>query len=645
MKQIVILFTIFILSIFPASGAKQDSVKVYTLGETIEVRDKRISASFESSLKQVSVISKEEISAAPVSSVNELLEYAKAADIRQRGGYGVQADISLRGGSANQTVILLNGINITDPQTGHLTMNLPLSLDAVERIEILEGPAASVSIPKPFAGAINIITNTSSKSKATVKAIAGQDDFYEVGATGNIVHNDKFSQFMAVSSMSSDGWRDNTDFENKTAFWHGKYLGAKFGINTQAGYSEKEYGANSFYTPVYPNQFEANKTYFASAQADIFSVIDLSPQVYWRRNTDRFELFRGQPEIYAYNYHVSDIAGASLNLRKNWLLGTTRAGIDFRKEQILSNNLGFDDDSVKVPGEEAYYTKKYDRDNFAISLTHSLELGDFRVTAAIAGDYSSDADDIAFLPGLDFAYTFTDFFELYTSANISRRLPTFTERFYKGPTNEGNPDLEPEKAMTLEGGMIFSPAPVTIKANYYFRDGENIIDWIKLSEEDTWSATNITTLQTQGLGISIDANRAFLQKHIPFIKHLRLSYDYCTQDRDSKGYISKYALDYLKHKASMSITHDIAAGFFASWRASYQDREGAFQYYDSIEKVYGEEKEYEPFIMLDAKLNFQYKQAVFFIEASNLLDETYYEFSNIPNPGRTLRCGFRAEIN
>ena len=130
--------------------AQTDSTKVsmeYDLDE-VEVSGQRAPVAFSQVARIVSVISREEIEAAPVQSIQELLEYALSVDVRQRGVHGVRADISVRGGSFDQTLILLNGINISDPQTGHHALNLPVSFKNIQRIEILEGPAARNFWPK-----------------------------------------------------------------------------------------------------------------------------------------------------------------------------------------------------------------------------------------------------------------------------------------------------------------------------------------------------------------------------------------------------------------------------------------------------------------------------------------------------------------
>lgn len=89
--------------------------------------------------RMITVIPRSEIEALPVQSVQGVLRYMMNVDVRERGPLGVQADLSLRGGSFDQVMILLNGVNITDPQTGHHNLNLPVDLNSIERIEVIEG--------------------------------------------------------------------------------------------------------------------------------------------------------------------------------------------------------------------------------------------------------------------------------------------------------------------------------------------------------------------------------------------------------------------------------------------------------------------------------------------------------------------------
>jgi vitamin B12 transporter len=78
------------------------------------------------SAKIVSVITRDDIHRASAESINDILKLATGVDVRQRGGFGVQTDISINGGTFDQITILLNGVNISSPQTGHNASDFPV---------------------------------------------------------------------------------------------------------------------------------------------------------------------------------------------------------------------------------------------------------------------------------------------------------------------------------------------------------------------------------------------------------------------------------------------------------------------------------------------------------------------------------------
>ena len=112
----------------------------------------------------LTVIDRKEIDALAVSSLDALLENIPGIDIRQRGTNGTQADISMRGGTFDQVLVLLNGVNITDPQTGHYNLDIPVELSDIVKVEILHGSSARLLGPTAFSGAINIVTDKAERS-------------------------------------------------------------------------------------------------------------------------------------------------------------------------------------------------------------------------------------------------------------------------------------------------------------------------------------------------------------------------------------------------------------------------------------------------------------------------------------------------
>lgn len=138
-------------------GQQQQKVLEKELDEVM-VTASRIETPINQTAKLVTVITKEQIEQSPVRSIQDLLVYAANIDVVQRGGHGVQADISIRGGSFDQNAVLLNGVNLSNAQTGHYSFDIPINLSDIERIEIIHGPSALIYGSSAFSGGINIIT-------------------------------------------------------------------------------------------------------------------------------------------------------------------------------------------------------------------------------------------------------------------------------------------------------------------------------------------------------------------------------------------------------------------------------------------------------------------------------------------------------
>ena len=617
--------------------------------EEVVVSAQRTPVTYSQVARVVTVIDREEINAAPVHSLQDLLEYALNVDVRQRGNHGVQADVSIRGGSFDQTMILLNGVNVTDPQTGHLSMNLPVDLESIERVEILEGPGARVFGPNAFSGAINFITGTKSKNNVKVSANAGEDGFYSLTAATTYLAG-PLKSYLAVSRKSSDGYIENTDFKASNIFYQGQLSTSQGNLDLQLGYNTKGFGANSFYTPAYPNQYEENKTTFASLRMTTKGNVKFTPVVYWRRHQDRFELFRSDaPSWYkSHNYHLTDVYGTNMNASFSWALGKTASGVEFRSENIWSNVLGEEmAHPMKVPGESGvFFTKHHTRTNMSYFLEHNVYLERFTFTAGVLANWNSDLDrGFDLYPGVDMSYQLCGDLKWYASLNHSLRMPTFTDLYYAGPTNVGNADLKPEEATTYESGLKYNSRALRAHASIFRRTGKNMIDWVKMDANEKWQSQNITEINTWGVELSAQLSfREWWGNNFP-VKSFSMSYAYLKMDKSSDEYISRYVLDNLKHKFSVNTDHVIWRNLGASWRFSYQDREGGYLWYDKNNKAYGEEREYSPFCLVDSRIYYQKPIYTLYVEASNLLNKQYYDSGNITQPGRWIRAGVKVNLD
>ena len=639
--RIGVLLAIYTVAAEPEIVFSQtDSSKVkmeFELSE-IEVSAQRAPVAFSQVARIVTVISKEEIEAAPVQSIQELLEYALSIDVRQRGTNGVQADISIRGGSFDQTLILLNGINISDPQTGHHALDLPVSLKNIQRIEILEGPAARVFGPNAFSGVVNIITSSEGETNMKLDVSAGQNKLADINLSGNL-KSAVWNQFIAFNHTSSDGYIENTDFKIWNGFYQAKLNTSPGNFDFQFGRTNKAFGANSFYTATYPNQFEETKTTFASLKFESGTKIHLTPSAYWRRHQDRFELFRSNPASWykGHNYHLTDVFGSNLNAWFESRFGKTAFGAEIRSENIWSNVLGEAlTTPIDVPGEpDQSFTKSYSRTTVSYFAEHSIYLKRLSVSAGVMANWISDLGFTwNYYPGIDASYSFSDHLKIYGSASKSLRMPTFTDLFYAGPTNIGNPSLKPETSLNYEGGLKLNFIGFSGHTGAYYRIGKDLIDWVRENETEKWQAQNLTQINTTGIEVNGDFFPEKIWSRNIFITKFGLNYSYSELNKGDNNVFSYYVLDNLKHKVDIELNHKIRKKLKGIWMASYQDRNGMRTKTES----------YQPFWQVNLRLMWKSPSMEIYATVANLFDSKYYDLGTVEQPGRWISLGFNYQI-
>lgn len=643
----IILFVFLLINLFRCNEAFSQSQtdttihKLVTLEQLVITAD-RTPVMFEQLKRSIQIINSKEIENLPVRNLSELISYAMNTDVRGRGSSGIQADISIRGGSFDQTLILLNGMNISDPQTGHHNMDIPVDLSSIDRIEILKGPGARVFGPNAFNGVINIITNEKKADQLSVSAMGGQYGLYNLSASmafhiRNTTHN------LQVSNSASDGFIQNTDYKALNLFYSGT-AGKSQKLGYQASYMKKAFGANSFYTPKYPDQYEITQTIFASARYKT-NFKGFAPAVYFRRHYDEFRLFRDEaPAWYkSHNYHYTDVLGSNANLwTRTGTQGKLSVGYDVRYEQIRSNKLGDSlDTPIPVKGvESTFYTLGKSRTSAGLFVEESVNIKKFSVSTGLLVSYlSALPGKIAIYPGLDAAYQLHDNFRIYFNANRTLRLPTFTDLYYNDPTSKGDPNLKPEEAVAIEAGLKYNKPGIISHVAIFKRYGHNMIDWVRSSATEPWQATNITDINVAGIETSIAFNMEELMPN-SFLKTITLGYAYLEANKSSDEFMSRYVLDILKHKADLLINHKLWQNLSATWAFSYQDREGGYiKYVNGTPET--TETPYNPFLVMDLQLNYKLKNWLFFAEATNLLNTEYVDYGNVPQAGRWIRMGLR----
>lgn len=580
----------------------------------------------------ITIFTAQEIQRAGVQNLQDLLQFVQGLDLKTRGNEGVQADISYRGSTFDQIAILINGINFTDPQTGHHNLNIPIIFSEIERIEILKGPGAWSAGSIAFAGAINIIY----KEKPTggnVKLVIGAHHYANGEVTARISKN-KFYLLSGVTHSSSTGYIDNTDFNINQFYTLAGFKDKKIGhFKFQLGFSAKDFGANSFYSLKYKDQYEETRSLISSLHYEKnWSSWRTAASVYYRQHHDMFRLFRfNAPSWYVGdNNHLTHVWGGNYQLAKHSKVGLTTISLDARSESILSTNLGdlFANPRFDFYTQETIFLKGKNRTHFSVSLSHKFFIKKWIVTLGIM---ESGNNDYGFKThgGANIEYRIRPKAMINFYINNSYRLPTFTDLYYSSPSQMGNPFLKPEQTINTEISYQQTFKRFTFSGGIFYKYGFQLIDWVKLPNEEKWHSENLQNISTVGYDLSV--------RYVPenlFIKRMELNYTYLNITPIASEYQSLYVTDYLKHQINLTLDHTIYGSVSALWMFSFNDRNGNY-----IDKITLEELPYPSYVVCNLKINYERNNYQIFLEIANLFNQKYFDYPHLTAPGRWIKGG------
>ncbi len=627
--------------------------------DEVQVTAARVPMAMRQTARIVSVMTREQIEDCPAQSVNDLLKYAASVDVRQRGGFGIQTDISINGGTHDQIVILLNGVNVSSPHTGHLAADLPVSIDDIERIEVLEGAASRVYGTSAFSGAINIVTRgaqegapAGGKSGGSVGVNGGSYGTFGGDASLRLIQKHSHHA-LSGGWQQSDGGTANSDFQKFRAFYQGGVGADVATVNWQLGMSGMDYGANTFYSGRYPNQHESNRRYMGAVGAETGGRVVFSPKLYWSRSLDHYQLIKNTST--GENFHMTDVYGAGIDARVNWALGTSSAGADFRNEGILSTALGRPLDEslyVKIPGHDLYYTKKDNRTNICYFLEHDVLLDRWTVSLGVMANMNTGLDyRYRLYPGIDVSFRPSLRWKWYASWNMAQRMPTFTDLYYRSPTNEGNTGLKPEETSEFTLGGHFRTEGLRADFRLFYRHEKSMIDWVMTPADSVngYTTYHATNFKIDNMGFNVNASLLFPEfwRENSVLRALGVNYSYIHQKRhdDTPIYASSYALDYLRHKLVMRLDARLCSRLTAALTYRWQERMGNYVKYtpytdDTGATAYRSSTVgYHPYGLLDLRLQWTAGKYELYAEGNNLTGYHYYDLGNVRQPGFWLMCG------
>src|SRR3972149_10992873 len=219
MKKIMLIVT-FILCMLITESTFAENVKIEEIivtGTSTGMPRSVIPAS-------VTVITEKDIKESGISNVSDLLRKVPGLDVVQPGGTGKASSVFIRGANSSHTLVLIDGIRVNSPTTGQFDF-ADLSVDNIERIEIIRSPMSTLYGSEAMGGVIQIFTKRGSLTGGSVAFEAGsfgttkesistgiRKDYYDINLTASRFDTEGFS---TIASGSENDSYENTNISSK----------------------------------------------------------------------------------------------------------------------------------------------------------------------------------------------------------------------------------------------------------------------------------------------------------------------------------------------------------------------------------------------------------------------------------------------
>jgi iron complex outermembrane receptor protein len=531
--------------------------------------------------------------------VTDYLRQDTSLNLQSRAANGVQADLSIRGTTFEQSLILVNGLRVNDPETGHLNLDISVPLDALARVEVLHGSGSTFYGSDAIGGAVNMITERPSQdNRLSLITKSGAGSY---GSLENHLRVDystrRVSEQLTGSRDTSNGFIPDRNYSSNALSSETWLNLLKPGTtDVLLATSDRPYGANLFYGPY--NSWERTKGWFAAIQQQLGS--RTSGSFAYRKHTDLFVLFLDRPNYYRNNHVTTAWQGA---LRRADPLGTNTTlsyGLEANGDGIHSTNLG-----IHARNQGAGYVNLSLRSLKRLSLSAGARVQVF------------SGGDAVFSPSIAAAYAVTGTVRLRASVGHGYRQPTYLDLYYSDPTTVGNPNLKPESSWNYEGGVDWTPsrAPLTLSATGFSLRQKDGIDYSKYDLTKPWQAVNVANFAYNGAEASV-------RVRLPAAQQLQLGYTAVQATSPPKGLISLYAFNYAAQSALIAWSGELPMQISARTQLALIQKttQQAYPLWDvSLARNAGRVRPY--------------------VRALNLTNTAYQEVPGVPVQGRTVMAG------
>jgi iron complex outermembrane receptor protein len=294
----------------------------------------------------------------------------------------------------------------------------------------------------------------------------------------------------------------------------------------------RDFGASDFYAPY--NSIERTTTTTLDSRLDeAVGAWSLAVSGSTRRHQDHYVLVRGDPSVYENRHESWQTTGDVVATRAAGPVAIA-VGTEGVHDQLSSARLGAHRDWRAALFGEA--TAGYPASTIA-------DLG-------LRGDHSSVYGDF-FSPSLSASTPITSKVRLHASGGGGFRAPTWTERFYTDPSNQGDPNLETERFWTGDLGARADAGDWSLDVTGFARRATNLIDWVKpagAAPTALWQTMNVGEATYRGVESALD---------LPAIDGFRASLfadGLSVTSSQGASLVGKYALRPITRQAGVKVT-------------------------------------------------------------------------------------------
>ena len=549
------------------------------------------------------IIDSDKIKSIPGNSLAEILEHLLGINVRRSGVSDALASISTIGGTSEQTLILVDGLKISNQQTLHHDLDLPININDIKQIEVTQNACARKYGTGAVSGIINIITKNGDTQKSYISSEMGDYSLLN----GNIGINlpiGKSFHGISYSDFYSSGYKANTDFIKRTFYYKYSLKDGRSSTDFSFGYLLRGNGVSNYLSNIYANQYEKNTTkFFNSKILWNFDQITLESNMHWYDHTDELALDKN---VSGWDHYSNNEIGINFNTDLLWELGNTQPSFSYNREINSNTNL-----------------KEIARNHYSLSLQHNFKFNKILLNLGVSGNYYNDFGWIT-APGYQIIYNINNNANIYHQYDYGFRLPSFYEMNAQDYMFSGNNSIVKETINSYENGMQLYGSGMTLTLSQFYKNSENVIDWHYTGS--AWQSTNIPDVITSGHNIRLQLYPEII-KLLRFINNFEVGYAFIDIEHNGIHDNYKNISNFLKHQLIYSMQYKLPFSFSQSWHVRYE-----------------QPAMFDNRTIIDTQIHHKIWRIESTINISNLLDVEYEDIKGILLPGRWVRFNLRFNL-